>query len=221
MSGGLEILRHPASRPAATLVILLPGAYMTPRHFVDGGFTAALDDSRIEADLAVPAIDLAAITDGSALPLLRAALIEPARSQGYRSIWLGGISLGGFLALAYAERYPGEVDGLCLLAPYPGSRITMGEIAAAGGLAAWQATDRQLEDPEFRVWRHLQSWPAELPVFCGYGRDDRFADGMGVLAAALPAGAVHTEPGAHEWPVWHSLWRQFLAGAWLQPETRA
>lgn len=218
MSGSLEILRHPERRRAATLVILLPGAYMTPRHFIDGGFLAALDGSPTRPDLALPAIDLPAITDGSALPTLRREAIEAARTQGYESIWLGGVSLGGFMALAYAERYPHEVDGLCLLAPYPGSRITTGAIKAAGGTESWQATDRQLEDPEFRVWHRLKSWPADLPAFCGYGRDDRFADGMDMLAAALPAGATHTLPGGHEWPVWEALWQHFLAGGWLAPE---
>lgn len=217
MSGALEILRHPNCRQAATLMILLPGAYMTPRHFLDGGFAAALDGSLNKADLALPAIDLPTIIDGSALPTLRREVIEPARTQGYESIWLGGVSLGGFMALAYADCYPGEVDGFCLLAPYPGSRITTMAIKAAGGLAAWQAADEQLEDPEFRVWRRLQSWPADLPIFCGYGRDDRFADGMGMLAAALPAHAVHTLPGGHEWPVWLGLWQRFLAGVHFQP----
>lgn len=209
------ILHPDRSRRASALVVLLPGAYMTPCHFLEAGFATALEASRADADLALPAIDLAAITDGSALPRLREEAMEPARRQGYESIWLGGISLGGFMALAYADRYPAEIDGLCLLAPYPGSRITMGQIAAAGGVGAWEATEKQLEDPEFRVWRWLQSRPAELPVFCGYGRDDRFATGMAMLGATLPGPSVHTIAGGHDWPVWQNLWQTFLQGSWL------
>ncbi|HJW24231.1 MAG TPA: alpha/beta hydrolase family protein [Rhodocyclaceae bacterium] len=210
-----EILPPGRSRRASILVVLLPGAYMTSGHFLEAGFAAVLEASRADADLALPAIDLAAITNGSALPRLREEIIEPARRQGYESIWLGGISLGGFMALAYADRYPGEIDGLCLLAPYPGSRITTGAIAAAGGVGSWEATEEQLEDPEFRVWRWLQSRPAELPVFCGYGRDDRFAAGMAMLAATLPGASVRTIPGGHDWQVWRGLWQTFLQGNWL------
>lgn len=213
----LEILRHPESPQASTLVVLVPGAYMTPRHFIDAGFVQVLDESGMKADLALPTIDLPAITDGSALPLLRQEVIGPARARGYQSIWLGGISLGGFMALAYASEYPQEVDGLCLLAPYPGSRITTNEITDAGGLETWQATDGHLEDPEFRVWHWLKSRPADLPVFCGYGTEDRFAGGMAMLADALQPQSLHTLPGGHEWPVWQSLWRHFLAAGRLEP----
>lgn len=212
-AAGLEILRFPPLRQAATLVVLLPGAYMTPQHFVDAGFPEALAG---RADLALPALDLAAITGGSALETLADQVIAPARAAGYERIWLGGISLGGFMALAYAAEHAATIDGLCLFAPYPGSRITTGAIAAAGGLAAWKASPEQLADPEFRVWQWLKAPPAGLPIHCAYGRDDRFAAGMAMLAATLPAAAVHTAPGGHDWPVWRGLWQNFVDNDWLR-----
>lgn len=205
----MKIIRHPSSVPADTLLVLLPGAYMTPQQFVDAGFVAARDECGMAIDLAIAGLDLANITDGSALPLVRDEIILPAR-RDYRSLWLGGISIGGFLALLYAARHADEVDGLCLFAPYPGSRLTTGAIAAAGGLAAWTPSTGQLADPEFELWAWLQSAAPKPPTHIDYGTDDRFAAGMAQLAAALPQARVGTRPGGHDWPVWAAAWRDFL-----------
>ncbi|MFC5303233.1 alpha/beta hydrolase-fold protein [Azospira restricta] len=206
----MNVVRHPAPAAADTLLVLLPGAYMTPQHFVDAGFVAARDAQGAALDLAIAGLDLAEISGGAALPAVRDAIVRPAR-RDYRRVWLGGISLGGFLALLYAARHADEVDGLCLFAPYPGSRITTGAIAAAGGLAAWTPTPEQRADPEFELWAWLQSDAAKPPVHIDYGRDDRFADGIAQLAAALPQACVGTRPGGHDWPVWAAAWNDFLA----------
>lgn len=204
---------------ADTAIVLLPGAYMTPEHFRREGFDQLLAVAGRDADLLLPALDLANLTATEALTTLHHEVIKPARAA-YRRLWLGGISLGGFTALAYAADHgnpgdpAGQVDGLCLLAPYPGSRITAATIAAAGGLPHWQPNAEQLADPEYRVWHWLRT-PPELPLFYAYGREDRFAPGMAKLATALPEGAIHTRPGGHDWPVWRALWQDFLAGSWL------
>lgn len=220
MNGVLIVHRLPPQRRADSLLVLLPGAYMTPEHFLEAGFADAPAVRDGYLDLAFPALDLAIITAGNALAAVQAEVLAPARQAGYRRVWLGGISLGGFLALVCAADALAPIDGLCLLAPYPGSRVTQGAIARAGGLVAWQPTPEQRSDPEFRVWHWLRSPPAELPIWCGYGRDDRFADGMAALAAVLPA-AAETLPGGHDWPVWRQLWDRFLAHHWPTAEETA
>ena len=208
MSQPLRTLRQTSGAPS--LMVLLPGAYMTPEDFEKAGFFAAVSARRLPCDLVAVDLDLAAISAGTALPALQAEILAPAHRQGYEKIWLGGISLGGLLALCHNADTPGWVDGLCLLAPYPGSRLTTNAIARAGGLAGWQATPDELADPEFRMWRWLQKPPAGLPVFVGYGTEDRFAAGMQQIAECFPPSARHAIPGGHEWPVWQVLWEHFL-----------
>lgn len=197
-------------RGAPDLLVLLPGAYMRAADFADAGFFAAVERRRLALDLTAVDVAPEAISAGSANAALVDGVLAPARAA-YRRVWLAGISLGGLLALALAADHPAAVDGLCLLAPYPGSRLTMNAIAAAGGLAAWQPSAAQLADPEFRVWQWLKAPPAGLPAFVGHGRDDRFAAGMAALAACFPAGCRALVDGGHDWPAWQALWEDFLA----------
>ena len=208
MSEPLPTLRQTTG--AANLLVLLPGAYMRAADFVGANFFAAVARRCLALDLVAVNLDPGAISGGSALPAIQEEILTPARRQGYEKIWLGGISLGGLLALCHAADTPGSIDGLCLLAPYPGSRLTASSIDRAGGLDHWQATPEELADPEFRMWRWLQRPPAGLPVFVGYGREDRFAAGMQRIAERFPAAARHAIPGGHEWPVWQQLWEHFL-----------
>lgn len=208
MNPTLNTIRQQGGAPE--LVVLLPGAYMTAVDFEQAGFFAALAERQLPVDLIAVDLGLDAISSGTALPALQEEILSPARQQGYAKIWLGGISLGGLLALCHNADTPGAVDGLCLLAPYPGSRLTTNAIARAGGLADWQATPEELTDPEFRMWHWLRQPPAGFPVFVGYGTEDRFAAGMAQIAGCFPLDARCAIPGDHDWPVWQVLWEHFL-----------
>ena len=116
---------------AHKLIVLLPGAYMKPDDFRAAGFFAAAARRRAP-DLVAVDLDPGLISDGSALSLLDAEVIAPARRQGYAAIWLGVVSLGGLLALCYnATPSPAPV------ASKPGSRIasnwTIPSFACGGG----------------------------------------------------------------------------------------
>ena len=99
MSPPLRTLRQTCGAP--NLIVLLPGAYMTPEDFEKAGVFAAVSQRQLALDIAAVDLDFAAISDGTALPALQAEILEPARQQGYKKIWLGGISLGGLLALCH------------------------------------------------------------------------------------------------------------------------
>lgn len=213
MSPPLRTLRQETG--ASTLLVLLPGAYMKPEDFVQAGFFATVAQRGLKLDIAAVDLDLEAISNGTALPALQAEILMPARRQGYEKIWLGGISLGGQLALCHNADTPGSVDGLCLIAPYPGSRLTTNAIARAGGLQQWQATPEELSDPEYRMWRWLQRPPAGFPVFVGYGTEDRFASGMQQIAECFPPEVRHAVPGGHDWPAWQILWERFLDSGYI------
>src|ERR1700716_3368617 len=119
---------------APTRVLLLPAAYTGPEDFVRQGFGNAVRERVVSVDLVFAELKMQHLTDRTILRRLRHEAVLPARALGCRSIWLGGIPLGGFVALAYAEPYPQEIDGLCLFAPYLGNHMVTGEIERANGV---------------------------------------------------------------------------------------
>ncbi len=189
--------------------MLLPGALMTPQQMVDAGIFTAVLSRKLALDVSLPDLHALPGDNQDALRVLESQMLAPARAQ-YDDVWLGGISRGGHLALSCLAAGSGVVSGLCLLAPYAGSRITSNRIERSGGLKNWQPTSEQLLDPEFRLWNWLKNpvWPRH--VFLGYGVEDRFADGMHRLASCSAGAELHTVPGAHDWAAWLPLWERFL-----------
>ena len=206
---------------APTCIVCLPGAYHGAADLSSAGFDSCVRERALPIDLAFVDVDLRHLGDRRPLDRLKHEIVLPARAMGYRSIWMAGISLGGFIALDYAASNPGDLDGLCLLAPYLGNRMLTREIAAASGLAAWAGGDAADPDEERRIWRFIQAqhplarravarpWYSPT-LYLGYGREDRFSDAHRLMAEALPEGAVDVVPGGHDFGTWTVLWENFL-----------
>lgn len=202
-----------AGQQAATLMILLPAAYQQPEDFIEHGFVAAVRQRALDIDLVLAELTFSQAIEPTASANIDKNLIQPAIAAGYKSIWLLGISIGGYAAMAYADTYPATLNGMLLLAPYPGNRETTTEIAAAGGLASWTPSTIAADDTERCNWRwlHTQSHSSTaLELHLAYGEHDRFAPSYMMMAPSLPAARVDHITGGHAWPVWQQLWHNFL-----------
>jgi len=207
-----------AGHTAPIRVLMLPAAYAEPADFVQHGFVRAARERSLDLDLVFAGFHLQEVSDHSLFGRLREEILLPARALGC-AVWMGGISLGGYLALGYAERYGGELAGLCLIAPYLGSHLITSEIERAEGLENWRPGAVPADDDERRVWRFIRTLRAgSLPVHLGLGREDRFGRRHGLMAAALAPDSVDVVPGTHDWPTWRRLWERFL-DARLAPKT--
>jgi hypothetical protein len=201
-----------------TLLIFLPGAFLQPEEFEREGFVSAVRERDLAADVLLVDADVSYYYDQTFTDRLQHDVIEPARANGYRSIWLVGISIGGFGALIHQLARPGTVDGIVALAPYLGRRPLGAEIHKAGGLRSWKAPEGPPPDQEVdrRLWPWLQQYaraksPKGLPpLYLGFGLSDRFASNHRLLADALPPDRVFTTEGGHDWPQWGRLWRKML-----------
>jgi alpha-beta hydrolase superfamily lysophospholipase len=199
---------------APTQMIWLPGAYHSAQDFVNEGFVRAAAQRRAPIDLQFVDLEMQHLDDRDAFQRLQSEIVLPAHDSG-AAVWLAGISLGGLVALDYASIHLGELDGLCLLAPYLGNRMLINEIAAASGLAGWEPGELAESDAERRIWRYIKTRTDARPLFLGYGRDDRFSAAQDLLAAALPSAWVNTVAGGHEWGTWLRLWESFLDSQFL------
>ncbi|MBK9614112.1 MAG: alpha/beta hydrolase [Uliginosibacterium sp.] len=209
----LDFPAHPG-RSAPTLLVLLQGAYSAPEDFIHHGFIDALRQTGAPADVVLADNDPRYVSEGCVAMRVEEDVIQPRRQAGQR-LWLAGISLGAFSALAWASQYPAGIDGICLIAPYPGTQEVLRPIREAGSLAAWAAQPRPAnEDDEHRVWRWLADWHGRRhspTLWFGTGETDRFRAGQDQIAALLPPTHVHTVAGGHDWPQWCALWQGFLA----------
>jgi enterochelin esterase-like enzyme len=105
-----------------------------------------------------------------------------------------GISMGGYGALLFAEKYPGLIAAVAAISPAIWTSYAQAQAANAGAYAsaaAFAAND---------AVTHAAAL-AHRPVRVATGYDDPFYPGVQVLARALPAGAVvHFAKGCHTDP---------------------
>jgi pimeloyl-ACP methyl ester carboxylesterase len=206
--------KAPVAAGSRTLLVMLPGVGMAAGEFAAQGLVDDVHARALPVDIIAARPDIELYLDGSVAACLQRTIIEPALAQGYRRLWLLGISLGGMGALLHASAYEGQVEGLVLLAPFLGTPGTIAEIDQAGGLAAWSAAHSAAVDTEKQALAWLQNFTAKRPaapaLYLGYGRDDRFARGHRLLAQQLPDANVVTETGGHDWATWRPIWQRIL-----------
>ena len=199
---------------ASRLMVVIAGANQQPADLRSAGFLTAIRDRHLDIDVALLAPRPAHLLDRSALAALHHEIMRPARSSGRVTVWLAGISWGGFLALLYAADHSQEVDGICLLSPYLGSRMITSEILGFPSLMDWSAGVPDTHDvlaEERRIWRYLAERRAYPPVirYLGFGVEDRFVTAQRLLAGQLPPQVVDVVAGGHDETVWRTLWDRF------------
>lgn len=210
----------PAGAPATRLVVVLPGRGDDIAALRASGIVTAVQSAWPDADVLLTGLGFAYYMEGRAPQRLHAEVVSPARQRGYREVWLLGASMGGMGSLMYDRAYPGEADGLVLLAPYLGKRLLIDEIRR-DGLGAWEAgpVPAAVDAGNYQreLWRHLQTWQRDpgrtRTVWLGYGAQDRLAGAMPPLAGLLPADHVAVVDGGHAWKVWSPLTQRLLTAA--------
>lgn len=213
----LRTLDAPVAAPAASrtadrcLVVFLPGRGDLPEDFFRQGFDRELREAGSSCEVVAVDAHLGYYYERSIEDRLRQDVIAPARARGVDEIWLVGISLGGLGSVLYTKEHPREIEGIVMLAPYLGEEEVIDEIAAAGGLRAWEPRG-PLERFDFRrIWQWLdRANPRRPPIYLAYGERDRFSRAHALLADALPPDRVITLPGRHTWRTWSRLWSAVL-----------
>lgn len=209
----LTLPLSPSAR-SQTLIVFMPGAQEVPQDIVREGFVAQVRARGIDADVVVADAHLGYFHNGSFEQRPHDDVVRPARAQGYRSIWMAGISLGGFGALRYARAHPEEVAGVIALAPYVAPRLVLQDVWHAGGLLRWQPVGPiRPADHELLLWLKGYADPAQArpPLYMGYGETDRLQPFMPpLMAGILPPERLLAAPGGHDWAPWKAMWADAL-----------
>ena len=200
---------------ADTLIVFLPGAQEVPIDIVKEGFVEQVRARNIDADVMVIDSHIGYFLKRTFDVRIRTDIIEPARAKGYKSIWLAGISLGGFGSLMYSRIFPGEIDGVIAIAPFIASNDVLNEVIDAGGLARWQP-ELPLKADDYQrdllLWLRGYADPtAKRPMlYIGYGSKDGLAQFQTLIDKVLPPDRLLAAPGGHDWPPWKQMWGDVL-----------
>ncbi len=207
----------PSDQGSHRLVVVLPGRRDRLESLRRSGIGEAIQRVWPDADVLFAELSMPYYLDRSATRRLHDEVLMPARRRAYTEIWLVGASLGGMGAILYERDYPGQVDGMLLLAPYLGERAVHDQIRAAGGVAGWAPGAHSADSPDGwqrELWKHLKTWTREpdraRDVWLAYGDGDYLRDSMPLLEQVLPAEQVVVAPGRHAWSTWTPLAERVL-----------
>jgi pimeloyl-ACP methyl ester carboxylesterase len=219
---GVDWYRAKPGEQGRRLFVFLPGRRDRGADFIRRGFVAM-------AQGRIPGLDCVAVDatigyylDGSIADRLQREIVGPARTVGYREIWLIGVSMGGLGALFRERQYPGGVNGLILLAPFVGDDLELfKEMDAAGGAVSWACSQPAVSagrnKAEFQrdLWRFLGELKFDrgvpLKIWLAYGEADRLLPGIERFSRLLPSERVLPLPGGHTWQVWTRGFTEILA----------
>lgn len=205
----LPSVRYSGMTGKRSLVVLLPTMGGKGSHYETEGFLDEVWERGFEASIEVVDVKPSLYLGSRIVELLKTEVIEPAKSEGFKEIYLVGISLGGHGVLLYATKYPEDVDGVVVIAPFISGDTASEAIDDAGGLDTW-------EDCPFLAWTHACNlWKAlkvyvsnprnQKKIVLGFGTEDIFVEQCRILAEVLPPEQVFTVSGRHDWATWKKL----------------
>ena len=205
----LHSVRYSGMSGKRSLVVLFPGIGGKGSHYETQGFLDEVWERGFEASMEVLDVKPSLYLGSRIVELVKTEVIEPAKAEGFKEIYLVGVSMGGHGALLYATKYPEDVDGIVLLAPFIGGDTASEAIEEAGGLDTWEDCPFLAWTYGCNLWKSLQVYVSDprnqRKVVLGFGREDIFVDQCRVLADVLLPEQVFTVPGGHDWATWKRL----------------
>lgn len=195
------------------LLVLIRGLGADNTVFAKEGVIEEIRDLGLPFDVIAPNAHFGYYQSETFEQRLKEDVIEPARRQGYKQIWLAGFSMGGLGALVYLRSHPQDIDGILLTSPFLGWPGIHSEIQQAGGISEWLPNDHDPKDWERMIWSWIsrQDFKSQVPIWLGYGEDDILTRaGPPLLATVLPESRVFTSPGNHTIATFKTLFRQHL-----------
>ncbi len=198
------------------LIVFIRGLYGNHKTFEKEGFVAMVREKGLPYDMAAPNAHLAYYLERNLDRRLEEDVIDPARAAGYTHIWLVGVSMGGLGSILYLLNNPEDsgITGIVLLAPFLGEREILQEIIQAGGVRKWEPGEYDDRDWQRLLWHWLKKYEQLQdrlpPIYLGYGDDDSYAMGQGLLATILPRDHVIVIEGTHSVATIKELWARML-----------
>ena len=207
-----------AEKYSKHLIVLLSGRGASANYFQEHQWVDLARKYQVDADFVAPYAHFGYYMAEQLVPRLHEDVIKPAKKQGYETISLLGISMGGLGTILYSESFPDDIDRIYLIAPYLADEDIHNEIRAAGGLPNWQIKADNREDWKYFLWDSLkrltQNNNMKDRIYLGYGDKDRLK-GHGLLAKNIPSQHVLKISGEHKDVTFKRVWEKMLEKGFL------
>ena len=205
----LPSVRYSGMTGKRSLVVLFPTMGGKGSHYETQGFLDEVWERDFEASMEVLDVKPSLYLGSRIVELVKTEVIEPAKAEGYKEIYLIGISLGGHGALLYATTHPEDIDGIVVLAPFISGDLVSEAIEEAGGLDTWEDCPFLGWEYACNVWKSLQVYVSDSEnqkkIVLGFGREVKFVDQFRVRADVLLPEQVFTVPGGPDWETGKNL----------------
>lgn len=202
------------NREHSTLLVFLPGVSDTADDFKKNGFVSELAHRKLPVDSMSVDAGVHYYIAKTIVQRLHTDIILPAMAEGYRHIWLVGVSLGGYGALLYTKEHPENVSGVITIAPYLGKQRIIQAIARAQGVDKLTTVRHDRDGQILALWAWLETYlhdsATRPPLFLAYGTEDKFAFANALMARHLAKEFTLTLTGQHNWISWNQLWQNLL-----------
>ncbi|HKJ64876.1 MAG TPA: alpha/beta fold hydrolase [Desulfopila sp.] len=208
------VYKYDNSVSSKNLFVFMRGLGGSNRSFADAGMVEAVKMRKVPFDIIAPNAHFAYYSERTLVERLHEDVIVPATLQGYRNIWLIGVSMGGLGSMLYLKERPEHIDGVFLVVPFLGYDEILDDILAAGGVRSWQPGNYDAdEDWERMFWHWIKDEVTDrstIPLFLGYGKSDEYVKGQRLFSTVIPPDRVIAVDGGHDLATIVSLWDSFL-----------
>ena len=210
----IELLWDKADKKTDRLIIFLPGIFDSVNKFKNEYFFSEARDAGITADMVAANTNVGHLAEGVLIKRLEKDVFEYIKNDGYKNIWIVGVSIGGLSTLTYYKDHEKALCGVVVLAPYLADDYLTEEIKKVGGVKNWLPIGRMKDSVDERIeemWLWTKSKKDFSNIFLGYGEQDQFISGSEFLAGFLEEENIITVEGGHDWETGRRIWKSQLA----------
>lgn len=210
----LHLLWDKNGKRTENLIIFLPGLYDSQDKFKKELFFKVAREADIEADLVAVNISVMHLSKKMLSERINKDVLEHIKNDGYKNIWMVGVSIGGLNSLIYLKNHEENICGVVLLAPYLGDERLARDMKTAGGIKNWVPIAGKMKDAVDEEVEALWLWLANKKhlsnVYLGYGKQDNLVAGSLTLETLLNKKNVIAIDGGHDWETGRKIWEKQL-----------
>lgn len=199
------------------LIIFLPGLLDSASTFEEKEFFSHARKAGVKADMVAMSIHIRHLMENKMIERIEFDVYLDAIKNGYKNIWLVGVSIGGLNSLLFYRKHMKGLCGVVALAPYVAGGVLLEELQK-DGIENWEPKEvyeMMLFEKKLQfLWAWLQQQQSDnnlKSLYLGYGKQDRFIEAIKLLESILDKKNIIAIDGEHDWETGQKVWQQQLA----------